>query len=140
MHHCQADHCLVVVDYLQRMAHSQGYAELRANVSSLTAELWELSKRLGSPVLAVSSQNRTGYAKNENKPFLETLKESGDIEYASDVILFLGEDKKRHARPPARAMQLVIAKNRHGESGSIPLIFRANIGSFAEEMPEVSDV
>lgn len=129
----RAQRCLVVVDYLQRMAHGRGYADLRANVSALVGELTDLARRLNSPVLALSSLSRAGYRDGEGKANLAALKESGDVEYAADVVLFLATPEKRKAVPPARAVDLVVGKNRYGEPGSVPLVFRADIGLFGEE-------
>lgn len=130
----QAQRCLVVVDYLQRMAHGRGYTDLRANVSALVGELSDLAHRLNSPVLALSSLSRAGYQNGEAKANLAALKESGDLEYAADVVMFLATPEKRKAVPPAKAVDLVVAKNRYGESDSIvPLVFRATIGLFGEE-------
>lgn len=129
----RAERCLVVVDYLQRMAHGRGYTDLRANVSALVGELTDLARRLDSPVLALSSLSRAGYQGGEGKADLAALKESGDVEYAADVVLFLATPKERKAVPPARAVDLVVAKNRYGELGSVSLVFRADIGLFGEE-------
>jgi len=129
----RAERCLVVVDYLQRMAHGRGYTDLRANVSALVGELTDLARRLNSPVLALSSLSRAGYQGGEGKADLAALKESGDVEYAADVVLFLATPKERKAVPPARAVDLVVAKNRYGELDSVPLVFKADIGLFGEE-------
>ena len=59
---------------------------------------------------------------------LDSLKESGDLEYAADVVLFLTEAQERMATPPARAVELTVAKNRHGDTGKIGLIFRPDLG------------
>ena len=64
---------------------------------------------------------------------LDSLKESGDLEYAADVVLFLTEAQERCATPPARAVDLTIGKNRHGDTGKIGLIFRPDLGTLREE-------
>lgn len=135
MNKCRTDKCMVVVDYLQRMAHNRGYMDLRSNVSALVGELVDLARRLKSPVLALSSLSRTGYRGGDARADISTLKESGDLEYGADVVMFLATPEGRQAVPPARAIDLVIAKNRYGELGAVPLIFRADTGLFAEEAP-----
>jgi len=64
---------------------------------------------------------------------LDSLKESGDLEYAADVVLFLTEAQERMATPPARAVELTVAKNRHGDTGKVGLIFRPDLGTMREE-------
>ena len=133
MNKCKVQRCLVAIDYVQRMAHNRGYTDLRSNVSALVGELVDLARRLESPVLALSSLSRGGYKGGEGRADISTLKESGDLEYGADVVMFLAAPEERQAVPPARAVDLVIAKNRGGPVGSVPLVFRADIGSFGEE-------
>jgi replicative DNA helicase len=140
MNRFQAERCLIVFDYLQRAAHAGGYADVRHNVSAIAGDLRDLANRLGSPVLALSSQNRSGgnYGANDGDTAngsarLDSLKESGDLEYGADLVAFLKRSAKRTAAEPARAVDLVIAKNRHGDIGSIPLIFKADVGVILEE-------
>ena len=64
---------------------------------------------------------------------LDSLKESGDLEYAADAVLFLIEALERQVLPPARAVDLVVAKNRQGDIGKIALIFRPDLGTLREE-------
>lgn len=124
--------CLVVVDYLQRMAHGGQYGNLRENVSSLTLGLRELATRLDSPVLAISSLSRG--ANNYDHPTLESLKESGDIEFSSDLVLLLGARQDAIGNRGCRPMDLLVAKNRFGEADKkIPMVFKPALGDFLEE-------
>jgi replicative DNA helicase len=124
----------VVVDYLQRAAHQKGYDQLRHSVSSLAGELREMANRTGGAVLAISSQNRAGgdYGKGVGAANLDSLKESGDLEYSADTAMFLTADGEGKATPPARAMKLVVLKNRFGATGVVPLIFRPDLGIYRE--------
>lgn len=125
----KAGRCLVVVDYLQRWAAGRReFSEFRHVVSGLVSELRELALRLDSPILVISSQNRPG----QGSASLVSLKESGDLEYSADTALFLVEAQKRPATPPARAVDLVVEKNRYGDKGAIELIFRPDVGVFRE--------
>jgi replicative DNA helicase len=144
MNRHKAKQCLVVVDYLQLMAKAcaelRGLASVRERVEVLGSSLRELSTRLGSPVLALASQNRaqgsyggTDNEKGRGNAALDSLKESGDLEYMADVVLFLTESGKRSVTPPARAIDLTIAKNRHGDTGMVQLIFKPDAGEFREE-------
>lgn len=129
--------CLVIFDYLQRAAHTAGYDQLRYNVSAMAGELRDLANRLNGPVLAISSQNRAGgdYGKGGGSATLDSLKESGDLEYSADAVMFLRLSDKRQVAPPARAVDLVLAKNRFGDTGMVPLIFRPDLGDLREEVP-----
>lgn len=104
-------------------------------VDMLGGLLRELALRLRSPVLALASQNRSAgnYGNGKGTAALDSLKESGDLEYAADVVLFLTEAQERLATPPARAVELPLAKNRHGDTGKLPLIFRPDLGTMREE-------
>jgi len=126
----KVDKCLVVVDYLQRWAAGKReFSEFRHVVSGLVSELRELALRLDSPILVISSQNRPG----QGSASLVSLKESGDLEYSADTALFLVEAQKRAATPPARAVDLVLEKNRYGDKGRVELIFKPDVGVFREE-------
>lgn len=130
-HKC--DTCLIVVDYLQRMAHQEGFQSLRENVSTLTLQLTELAHRLRSPVLAVASQSRQGYQAGKTNAFVETLKESGDLEYSADVIVFIEKSKDNGSTPMVRNCKLKIAKNRYGQADvEVPVTFKPGIGEFRE--------
>jgi len=135
----QAERCLVVVDYLQLWAKVaedlRGNFSVRERVDMLGGLLRELALRLRSPVLALASQNRSAgnYGNGKGTAALDSLKESGDLEYAADVVLFLTEAQERLATPPARAVELTVAKNRHGDTGKVPLIFRPALGTMREE-------
>jgi replicative DNA helicase len=135
----KADRSLIVVDYLQLWAKAAlSYRTLdttRGRVETLGTELRELATRLKAPVLALSSQNRArgSYGDGTGKTSLDSLKESGDLEYLCDAALFLVGTDKRSATPPARAVELSIRKNRHGDLGLVHLIFRPDSSRFREE-------
>jgi len=138
MHRHQVARCLVVVDYLQLWAKAtaelRGFQSVRERVETLGAALRELALRLKSPVLALASQNRAqgDYGNGGGAAALDSLKESGDLEYQADAVLFLTEAKKRQATPPARAVDLTLAKNRHGEIGKVELLFRPELATLRE--------
>jgi replicative DNA helicase len=141
MHQHQSERCLVIVDYLQCWAklakEFRSVSLVRERVEMLGGALRELATQLQSPLLALSSQNRAQghYGNGKGAAALDSLKESGDLEYAADVVLFLtaADPAERHATLPARAVDLTIAKNRHGETGTVALIFRPDIGTLREE-------
>jgi replicative DNA helicase len=131
----------VVVDYLQLWAKVaedlRGNFSVRERVDMLGGLLRELALGLRSPVLALASQNRSAgnYGSGKGSAALDSLKESGDLEYAADVVLFLTEAQERMATPPTRAVELTVAKNRHGDTGKVGLIFRPDLGTMREARP-----
>lgn len=126
---------LIVFDYLQRAAHSLGYEQLRQNVSLLTGELRELSMRLDCPLLAISSQNRASgdYGKGGSGA-LDSLKESGDLEYGADTVSLLYYPSDTGNTIAARELEMKVAKNRFGPCGSLRLVFRPDLGVFREKL------
>ena len=102
---------------------------------NLDFHLHELALGLHSPVVALASQNRSAsnYGNGKGSAALDSLKESGDLEYAADVVLFLTEAQERCATPLARAVELTVAKNRQGDTGKLSLIFRPDLGTMREE-------
>jgi replicative DNA helicase len=121
-------HGLIVVDYLQRMARAiKGISgvELREAVTQLTEQLRTLACDLECTILAVASMNRaSGYGKSTDA--LSSAKESGDIEYTSDVILALTDDPKRPERSDHQSRLLRIDKNRQGTTRCLKLDFFAD--------------
>lgn len=110
-------------------------ATVRERVETMATMLRELSGRLHSPVVALASQNRAegDYDGKKGSPNLASLKESGDLEYSADVVLFLTPAKDRSSVSPARAVDLTIGKNRNGATGKVELVFRPDIGTLREE-------
>jgi replicative DNA helicase len=143
IHKSKSDKCLIVVDYLQLWAKAsselRSLNSVRERVEALGTSLREIAIRLNSPVLALASQNRSegGYGTGKGKAVLDSLKESGDLEYAADVVMFLTGSEERIVSPPARAVDLTIAKNRDGDVGFVPLIFRPDLGIMREEQKYV---
>jgi replicative DNA helicase len=127
---------LLVVDYLQRMARaireSAGVKELREAVTQLTERLRALACELDCCVLAIASMNRaSGYGKNGEQSALTSAKESGDIEFTSDVLMALCEDN-----PVKREISFIeprllrIDKNRQGATKVIKLDWRGDRQQF----------
>ncbi len=139
MNHHGTDKCLVIVDYLQLWAKAsaelRGMLSARERIEALSAELGQLARRLKNPVLAIVSQNREKGAYGANGSggaTLDSLKESGDLEYAADLVMFLTRSQERTAIEPNRAIDLTVAKNRNGELGKVEMTFRADVGTMAE--------
>ncbi|MBQ5810858.1 MAG: DnaB-like helicase C-terminal domain-containing protein, partial [Clostridia bacterium] len=121
---------LVVVDYLGHMKGS-GRADNRTNeVAEITRGLKLMAKDLKIPVIVCAQLNRgtegKGQKEGAHKPALADLRESGSIEQDADVVLFIYRKKYydqagEESTVDEHDMELIVAKNRHGETGTIKL-------------------
>ena len=124
-----ADKGLIVVDYLQRWARQiPSQREFRLVVSALSSELRTLSESLKTPVIAISSQNR---GNNKEEPNMNRLRESGDLEYDGDSIIFLNGQPGSQSSED-RQLSLSLLKNRFGNTGDLKLSFRSSTGIMYE--------
>ena len=139
------DKVLVVVDYLQlwskaseEMRHRK---DARESIDAMVSGLRQLATQLKSPVLVISSLNRAEgkYGDGKGAPSMAAFKESGDIEFAADVAMLLSKSKNVNEPSPAVALDLHVVKNRHGPTGKIELVFKADIGTIAEAENRYSD-
>ena len=130
----QYDIQMVIVDYLQLMhgkAEGKGGGNREQEIGSISRALKSVAKELSIPVLALSQlstavESRPGASK---RPMLSDLRESGSIEQDADMVLFLyrpeyyGMTEDEEGRPTAGVGEVIIAKNRHGETTIVPLKF-----------------
>ncbi len=126
---------LIVIDYLQLM--STGRRDLnRVNeISELTRNLKIMAKELNVPVITLSQLSRSAEKKDDKRPMLSDLRDSGSIEQDADIVLFLYRegyyDKGENA--DQRACQCIIAKNRHGETRDIDMMWDGQYTRFTDK-------
>jgi replicative DNA helicase len=131
---------LLVVDYLQLM-HQKGKVESRQlEVSEISRSLKALAKELEVPILALSQLNRKVEERKGGKPMLSDLRESGAIEQDADVVMFIhrddgnddedGEAGRGYGGRGAVPVELIVAKQRNGPTGSIDLVFLSEYTRF----------
>jgi replicative DNA helicase len=123
---------LVIVDYLQLMR-GRGNAERREQeISEISRSLKGLAKELRVPVIALSQLNRGVESRTEKKPTLADLRESGAIEQDADVIIFLYRDEvyNRKKEDNKGKAEIIVAKQRNGPTGEIPLTFISHCTRF----------
>jgi len=117
---------LVVIDYLQLMS-SRGRVENRnQEVSALSRGLKLLSKEMDVPIIALSQLSRATEARQgDHRPQLSDLRESGSIEQNADMVAFVFREEyyKRDREDLRGQAELILAKQRNGPTGSVPLLF-----------------
>jgi replicative DNA helicase len=125
---------LVIIDYLQLM--QGGRQESRVQeVSDISSGLKAIAKELEVPVLALSQLSRASEQRENKRPQLSDLRDSGAIEQDADVVLFLYREGMHNKEVDKSRTQLLVSKNRNGPVGDIELIFNAEQTTFREPYP-----
>ncbi len=127
---------LVVIDYLQLMT-SSGYgrqADNRVNVvSDISRALKIMAKELNVPVICLSQLSRANESRQDKRPMLSDLRESGAIEQDADEVLFLYRDDYYNANSEEKNVaECIVSKNRHGETGTVKLQWLPQYTTFAD--------
>lgn len=124
---------LVVIDYLQLI--SSGRRDLnRVNeISEMTRNLKIMAKELNVPVITLSQLARSAEKKDDKRPMLSDLRDSGSIEQDADIVLFLYRDSYYNKdTEDQRACKCIIAKNRHGETNDINMMWDGQYTRFTD--------
>jgi replicative DNA helicase len=123
---------LLIVDYLQLM-HSQERVENRVQeISKITRQMKNLARELHIPIILLSQLSRDIEKRQDKKPVLSDLRESGAIEQDADIVMFLHRTDNEAAET-----ELLIAKQRNGPTGKVNLIFDREFTKFRNGMRTV---
>jgi replicative DNA helicase len=142
---------LIVIDYIQLLQGSSKKSDNRVQeITEITTSLKALAKELNVPVIALSQLSRQVESRDDKRPQLSDLRESGSIEQDADVVLFvyreeyyLGNKEPRAGTPEYEKWQLdmslvhgkaevIIGKQRHGPTGTVELQFEASVTRFGD--------
>ncbi len=124
---------LVIVDYLQLMAGPDRAENRHRELSAITAGLKGLAKDLGVVLVLLSQLNREPTKRADKRPMLADLRESGTIEEAADVVLFLYRDEVYNPDSADRGLaEIIVGKNRNGPVGMVKLVWLGPFVAFGD--------
>lgn len=138
---------LIMVDYLQlcRSTSRRAQDNRQQEIAEISSGLKALAKELSLPIIVLAQLNRGAENRTSNKPKLSDLRESGSIEQDADVVGLLfrqeyyAEDDDARAESAGEA-EFLIAKQRNGPTGGVPLTFRKEFMRFEDREGEVSEI
>jgi replicative DNA helicase len=127
----QHDIQMIVVDYLQLLTAGGRVESRQQEISTISRSLKSLARELNVPVIALSQLNRDVESRDDHRPRMSDLRESGAIEQDADVIMLLHrEEYFNPTEENAGVAQLIIAKQRNGPTGEVTLRFFRNYMRF----------
>lgn len=132
---------LVIIDYLQLMDSSSKSDNRVVVISEITRQIKVMAKELNVPVILLSQLSRAVENRTDKRPMLSDLRESGSIEQDADIVLFLyNESYYSREKTPRSIAECIVAKNRHGETGTVKLVWDGKYTRFSnpenDEPPE----
>ena len=139
---------LIVIDYLQ-LIEGNNRESRQQEVSEISRQLKKLAKELKVPVIALSQLSRGVEQRQDKRPVLSDIRESGSIEQDADIVAFLYRDdyyEREGGEEPERdeqennVVEVIIEKNRSGARGTVKLLFKKEFNKFSSMsyMPEIS--
>lgn len=130
---------LLVIDYLQLIAgsgHSRSLESRQNEISEISRLLKTLARELNIPILCPSQLSRKVEERTGHRPVMSDLRESGSIEQDADVVMFLLRREYYDPQDKPGLAEVIVGKNRHGQTGDVHVAFRKEIGQFANYTPE----
>lgn len=125
------ENILVIIDYLQEIQSERKFPTRREEITYITRTLKQAARDNDCPVICISSLKR-----GEKRPSMSDLKESGDIEFAADLIILLHRDdyfeKTVENTSPISLIEIIVDKNRKGWTGVHEMIYERNLSNFIE--------
>lgn len=122
---------LVLIDYLQLMSSQRFKDNRQQEIAEISRSLKILAKELEVPVIALSQLNRGLESREDKRPRLADLRESGAIEQDADMVMFIYRDEYYHEDTAEKGIaEVIIGKNRHGAVGTTKLLFIPHLTAF----------
>ncbi|MBE5932833.1 MAG: replicative DNA helicase [Lachnospiraceae bacterium] len=124
---------LIVIDYLQLMSNNGPIESRQQFISDISRSLKNLARELEIPIIALSQLSRAVDSRTDHKPVLSDLRESGAIEQDADVVMFIYRDEYYNPDTTTKPQtaEIIVAKNRSGETGSVDLRWIGKYTKFA---------
>jgi replicative DNA helicase len=145
---------MAIIDYLQLMSGESGREGRQQEISDISRGLKQLARELQIPIVALSQLNRSLESRENKRPMLSDLRESGAIEQDADIILFVYRDdvyreakekekemkakaegkeyKSNYRHKPEEETELIIGKQRNGPTGTVDLVFQKRFTRFVD--------
>ncbi len=128
---------LIVVDYLQLMRMGGKVESRTIEISDISRSLKSIAKELGAPLIAISQLNRSLEQRQDKRPIMSDLRESGAIEQDADIIGFVYRDEVYHEHTEDKGIaEVIIGKQRNGPIGKVRLTFLGEYTRFENFIPE----
>ncbi|MFV0442912.1 MAG: replicative DNA helicase [Planctomycetaceae bacterium] len=126
---------IVIIDYLQLIEPEDKNQPREQQISSITRRLKFLAKDLDIPVIALAQLNRGVEQREDKRPRLADLRESGAIEQDADIVMFLHRPEAYDPEDRPGEADLIVAKNRHGPIGTVQLVWLRQMMKFGDRAP-----
>ncbi len=123
---------LVVLDYVQKLGNRE--ASNRAQViGAISGQLKDIAKEFSIPFIVLAQINRGTETRNDKRPVLADIKDSGDLEQDADLVMLLYRDSYYNSNSSSQhIMEINVAKNRNGETGICKVLFDPTVGKFCD--------
>ena len=122
---------LIVIDYLQLMSSTRSGENRATEISEVSRSIKALAKELQVPILALSQLSRKVEERNDKRPLMSDLRESGAIEQDADIIMMMYRDEYYNDNPQNKGLaEVIIGKHRNGPTGKVTLTFLGEYAKF----------